>query len=161
MTKRTRVKRKLGVVNLGEKAQAIIGWPQIKRSTMIRILHRSMLILIVLGAALVVTAVSRAQTNAQAQATAIGIQKTDCVWGSPVFYSCSNPYFIFPVCQLTGIDQVGKPQHICGGVFTRRNRILGSYQFCTTTYFLSPWGREVYPSGYSCSKNLGATRDRR
>jgi hypothetical protein len=95
-----------------------------------------------------------AATISSAVAKAKKIQKSDCVWGFPLLYSCGNPYLVGPSCWDTKINKVGEPQHVCGGVFLRRNRLTDDKKYCNTTYFLSPWNRELHPSGYKCYDSL-------
>jgi hypothetical protein len=91
-----------------------------------------------------------AATKASAIIKATKIQEADCVWGFPFLYACVHSYYVFPSCWETKINQPGHPQHVCGGVFVRQNRVSKNIQFCDETIFLSPWNRELRPSGYKC-----------
>lgn len=92
-----------------------------------------------------------AATNISAVIKASKIQESDCAFGNFLLYACVHSYYVFPSCYETKINQPGHPQHVCGGIFVRQNRVSGALQYCHTTYFLSPWNRELRPSGYSCA----------
>lgn len=103
------------------------------------------------------TGAAHAQTQAQAVQTAIKQQASDCKYGNPLLYRCVNPYFLFPSCYSTGVNQPGQPQHICGGVFQRRRILVsGGTPYCWTAYDLSPWGRVINSDTYRCFKDLTA-----
>lgn len=103
----------------------------------------------------VVASPSLAQTEGQARTTAVNEQRSDCSGSNPALYACQNALFLAPVCYGTGVDQVGKAQWVCGGVFTRRRRLVnGGTPYCQTTYVLSPFGRVMNYPTYTCYKTL-------
>lgn len=92
-----------------------------------------------------------AATNISAVIKASKIQESDCAFGNFLLYACVHSYYVFPSCYETNVNLPGHPQHVCGGIFVRQNRVSGKLWYCHTTYFLSPWNRELRPSGYSCA----------
>ena len=95
-----------------------------------------------------------AQTDMNALHQAVREQIADC--NSSFLYDCQNPLFIVPTCHNTGVDQAGQTQHICGGIFSRRRKLLpGGKPYCITEYWLSPFGRVMNFRTYKCYTALG------
>lgn len=102
-------------------------------------------LLLALGAA-----EARAMTQTNAMSKAANEQAFDCAGGNPFLYKCTNAYLVYPMCRNTGVDQPGRTQWICGGVFERRRYLKGPFQECNTQYDFSPWGHVMNYPTYWC-----------